>query len=60
VSDDTHSRQAIPNLERKLIEVEIRIEKVALVLAPSFECKVFPVLFGEEVLLSRGAGGREM
>ena len=43
----------VANLERKLVEVEIWVEKVALVLPSSFERKVFPALLVEKVLLSR-------
>ncbi len=48
-----YDRQSIPNLERKLVEVKIRVEKVALVFAACFEDKVLPVLLRKEELLSR-------
>jgi hypothetical protein len=58
VPDDADVGQSIANLERKLVEVEVRVEEVALVLAPGFKGEVLPVCLGEEVLLSlRRAGG---
>jgi hypothetical protein len=55
--NNTDRRQAIPNLERKLVKVQIRIEKVAFVLAPRFKLKLLPPRLVEEVLLARSRGG---
>jgi len=49
----TYSRQSIPDLERKLIEIEIRVEEIALIFPPSLKHKVLSVLLREEELLSR-------
>jgi hypothetical protein len=56
VPNNTDRRQPIPNLERKLIEVQIRIEKIAFVLTPGFKLKLLPPRLVEEVLLARSRG----
>jgi len=47
-----NGRQPVPDLERKLVEVDVRIEEVALVLASGLERKLVPLRLDEEVLLS--------
>jgi hypothetical protein len=49
--EDGDVGQSVPNLQRKLVEVEIRVEEIALVLATRFKGKVFPLLLVEEVFL---------
>jgi hypothetical protein len=52
VPDNRNSRHSIPNLQRKLVEVDIGIEEVTLVFAPLFKRKVLPFRLIQEVLLS--------
>jgi hypothetical protein len=54
VSNNRNVRQPVANLERKLVEVEVRVEEVALVLAAGLEGKVGAVRLGEEELLALG------
>jgi hypothetical protein len=54
VSNNRNIRQPIANLERKFVEVEVRVEEVALVLAAGLEGKVRAVRLGEEELLALG------
>lgn len=56
--DDADIRQSIPDLERELVEVQIRVEEIALVLPPLLEREVLAVRLGEEELLPRGGRRR--
>lgn len=56
VPDNRNSRQSIPNLQRKLVEVDIGVEEVALVFAPLFKREVLPLRLIQEMLLSLGCG----
>lgn len=60
VPDDADIGQAIPDLQRELVEVQIRVEEIALVLPPGLEDKVLAVRLGEEVLLSLRRAGRNV
>ena len=57
--DDRNSRHSVSNLERELVKVHIRIEKIALVFAPLFKRKLSPLRLVQEVLLSLTRGGRD-
>lgn len=50
MSDDRYRRQPIPNLERKLVKIDVGIEKIALVLAPRLEREILALRLGQEVL----------
>jgi hypothetical protein len=52
MSNNTYRRQTIANLECKLIEIQVRIEEIALVFTPSFENKVLAMLLSQEMFLS--------
>lgn len=58
--DDADVGQPVADLEGELVEVEIRVEEVALVLAPGFEGEVFAVRLGEEVFLALARAGGDV
>jgi hypothetical protein len=57
MADNTYRRQPIPNLQRKLIKVQVWIKKIALVLPALFKLELLPVGLVEEVLLPLGSYG---
>jgi hypothetical protein len=58
--DNANRRQPVSNLQRKLIEIEIRIEEITLILSPLLKHKLLSVLLRQEMFLPRRTCSRQM